>query len=503
MSTQSFKFPATIPIDITFFNAESVSPSKLNNIFNYIKNAAYSIEMFLGNGVDYDIVLNANKKLTGNISNIIGITAGNVYIPHNRIDIIYSLYKKYCSTYLNVGNIKYNTYENASYNKDGDYLEILSEVNIPVMRKFDNAAVIGIHYCVTAEFELVEDSDYIECVVYTNIITDNGIDGDKQSDEVIYLVDTTRTKKVYRNDIPHHSSINIPAGRFIRYIGLKNKASDIYSFKVHSLYISEYLSSDDDEELLISGKLPKTLDFSNDLDSNPYITLQSDMGSVPLNHFYSIGLDHKVFMACMKPCKWSKSSYNINGVLCDKFSDEGSCIGNTYDIYIDNGENIDSKLGIPVCAGTYRAQSSSYIIDDDLLPSNGVTDIQYDNSYDGEESPQFLTMQSPLSLYRNKFGTFKYHPFMISYKSDGQPLEQGRIMIYDALATNGNHVVWDAKLISTLRSDIVRVITSKMTSGNVNKYLTLSGDVGLSDMIGYHVNESNTKLEKNVAVYSD
>lgn len=499
MSTQSNKFPATIPIDITFFNAESVSPSKLNNIFNYIKNATYSIEMFLGNGIDYNTTMAAHKKVIGNLSNAIGQVAGAIYKPYNRIDYMYAIYKKFCSTYGNVGNKKYNNFENANYDSEGDSLIIIDSVNIPIMRSFKNDVVVGIHY--TVKTDVTDISDDITCILYATEI--DSPNGDSEEDTEVFIVADTSMEMDYEEEIPHNASIILPANTFIKYIKFTNKNSNIYRYKVYSIYLTEILEEEEEDKL-------KELDipFTSQIQcvgKQYYANMQVQGGNfVPLNQFYAIGFDHPSYITCMKPCKWSKESYNNLGVSCNKSTSEGVCIGNTYDIYIDNGDDLEEKTGIPVCAGTYRAQSSQYLIKEDLLPTDGSgTQLQYNSSCNGTENPQFLTMQSPLSIYKNKFGTFKYHPFSLTTQTDAQSMAQGRVMVYDALADDGNHVIWDAKSVSTLRSDIIRVISSKITSGNHKKYLILSGDIGIADMNLTMANETNNKIEKHVAVYSD
>jgi hypothetical protein len=308
----------------------------------------------------------------------------------------------------------------------------------------------------------------------------------------------------YNEEIPHHASVIIPANTFIKYINFNNNNSTIYKYNIYSLYLTEKANDLDEDNLrtfnIPAWSQPQQISYQFYADSGNEV----DNPFVPLNQFYSIGLDHSSYIACIKPCKWSKGSYNSLGVQCDKCTVEGACIGNTYDIYIDNGDNLNIKTGIPVCAGTYRAQSSSFLIYGDLLPTDGTpTILQYNNSYDGTENPQFFVMQSPLSTYKNKFGTFKFHPFLLTTQTDSQAIAQGRVMIYDALADDGNHIIWDAKSISTFRPDIIKVISNKITSGNYKKYLVLSGDVGISDMNKSVVNESNEKVEKHIAVYSD
>lgn len=498
MGIQNFKFPVTIPIDITFFNAESLSPSKLNAIFNYIKNATSSIEMFIGNGIDFDITDTYNKRLIGNLSNAIGRMAGTIYKPYNKIDLTYSLYKRYFSTYSNKGNLITNTFHNAEYHDD-DYILVNNEVCVPINRSFDKKVIVGIHYTIKKKISGTPDSSStISCYIYTNGST--SVSEDPNSDTPIPLVTTTAltdilASKKYIKDIPHNNNTIIEAGTFIDYISFDNKDTSKFEFKIFAIYIAEITDTQTQDNLT---KLDVPINVNLQI-TGKSIGSASALVPVPYNNFYSIGLDHKSYITCQLPCKWSKSEYNIEGLVCDKVTVLGSCIGNTYDIYIDNGAELNSKLGVPVCAGSYTNAG----IYPELLPHNGVSLVKYEASYSGIEIPPFFVLQSPLSLYNNKPGTFKYHPFSLINQIDGQAIPQGKLMIYDANASDGSHVIWNTRFNSTNRPDIVKVTSKSVSPGNYKKYLVLSSETGIADMNLTILKNKSDNISRNIAVYSD
>lgn len=502
-SISTNKFPSTLPIDITFFNAESLSPAKLNNIFSYIRNGAYSIEMFLGNGIDYGDVNYEDKKLIGNLSNIIGSTDGNVYAKFNLLGTNYNLYKKYFSTYDYTGIKKLKTYEHGSYSKETDILYVIEEVNIPVMK--DGPLLFGIHYEIRKKYDGVIDSETaVKCTI-------NTISGNPENTNSKEIISSTSTDSGVGDTkfIPSYTSMVIPENNYLSHITFKNNNPEQFDFMIYSMYVIDPTS----ELYPISLKSSLNAGYDNVTDSGSWSQFH-------LNAFNTIGLDHPSYITCKRPCKWSKRTYNSENTLCncvalvDGSNKEGYCIGNTYDLYVYNpSDNIIDKKGIPICAGTFELSGLGYEIFEDLIPKDetGQTTLSYDNLYNGIETPSFLVMQSPLSMYTDKYGTLKFHPFVLyrDTSSDlaGLHIQQGDIFVYDTQNTTRNSIIWDAKFFATQHSDIVLAISDKITPGSINggysRYLLLTNAIGLSEASMFNANIQDVRLNKNIAVYGD
>lgn len=77
-----------------FLNGENPSPAKLSAINAQTESAFAVIESFLGNGTDYLITSNANRRLLPNVSSAVG-TGERIYKPVNRfysLDLVASKY---------------------------------------------------------------------------------------------------------------------------------------------------------------------------------------------------------------------------------------------------------------------------------------------------------------------------------------------------------------------------------------------------------------------------
>jgi len=80
--TQSFS--RLLPKETRFITGENPSPIKLSASFNQIENAFYTVESFLGNGIDYHVTDQNNKKMLFNLSSAIGRT-DKLYKPINLV----------------------------------------------------------------------------------------------------------------------------------------------------------------------------------------------------------------------------------------------------------------------------------------------------------------------------------------------------------------------------------------------------------------------------------
>jgi hypothetical protein len=488
----SNKFPTTLPIDITFFNAESVSPVKLNSIFSYLKVANYSIEMFLGNGIDYNVTENIRKKLIVNLSNVIGDVSGNVYMPYNYIETIYNIYKKYCSTYGGVGAEKYKTTQHAIFYREKDCIEVLDVINIPVNRSFANDVLVGIIFSIST----TESRPFIntKCSVYT-IGTNGSSDNESLTENIIINNASIPTDDLtdlipLNPDILTNLNVTITADTYISHIELNNifSASNLHLY-IHSIYITEVKSQ------VAQGSHIATLKSSS-----------SSSVSTPYNSFYALGKDHSSLYICRQPCKWSHIAYNTAvspNNICAYATASGACIGNTYDIFVDTNTTIENKIGEPVCGGTIKNLNQS--IHNTLVPyksGNSGAYYKYEIDYNVSDPPMFIVMQSPLLTYYDKQHSLKYHPISM-IRSDVGTTEIGEAYVYNFKAASGNPIIVDAKILTTARADIVKAVTTKISTMDNNKYIFISSDIGISQMINSMLNVTSMILGRSISVYAD
>lgn len=84
MTIASQLFSKLLPKEGRFFTGENPSPSKLNGIFKQLESAFGLLESFLGNGIDYHITEDKDRKMMFNISSAIGRT-DKLYKPINLV----------------------------------------------------------------------------------------------------------------------------------------------------------------------------------------------------------------------------------------------------------------------------------------------------------------------------------------------------------------------------------------------------------------------------------
>lgn len=128
--SESYMFTKLLPKEALFIRGESPSPDKLNGIFNQLNSAMFILESFLGNGNDYRITSNEERKMLFNVSSAIGRT-DKLYKPANRIPDIKRLDDKFMGAY-------------GTYSSQDDTLTITNEVIIPAEIKIGDK--VGIFY---------------------------------------------------------------------------------------------------------------------------------------------------------------------------------------------------------------------------------------------------------------------------------------------------------------------------------------------------------------------
>lgn len=471
MSYQT-KFPTTLPIDIHFVNAESVSPIKLNNIFNYIKVASYSIEMFLGNGIDYGATNTAidlsKRKVISNLANVIGDVSGNIYSPNNLLDNMYSLYKQWFSTFGNLGSTYNITNEHASYNSEEDSILIKQDINIPILRSFEFDVQVGIIYSIVVTGGYDNTKIHFE---YSKILENDTIT------TVSILNNSTIPSMLFNNnELMAHASSTLSAGEFLSHLSFKNTLTSGCSIKIHSLYITA-----DNDVVVDSKKL-----FSSSLIKYPY------------NTTYSISKYDDNKFICKLPCKWSDSLFNTEGELCPHATVTGMCIGNTYDIYVDNNVALKDKTGRVLCGSALEIQAGG--IDPSIKPTR-----TYSTDYTGltENRPSYYVFQSPL-FKTKKQKLIKYVPILMTSVITPEFLQTGTAFIYDTKSTSGNPIIDDVSIKTSTRHDIVAVYPNLKTLFTVSdRYLFLSSEMSMSIMLSKMLEITQTINNRSTSVYAD
>jgi hypothetical protein len=491
-----YKFPDTLPIDITFFNAESLSPIKLNAIFNYIKMAQFSIETFLGNGIDYGAGVNDfdKRRIIGNLSNIIGECAGKIYVPFNYFGSTYTLYKQYGSTHYHKGCTYDDTVEHASFDEETEALIIKQKFNIPIGRKFDSETTIGMHY------RIVGGGDYanISVIVYLDSNDDDPCRTSEVSTDECFLFDqvpllTSLSESLQAlvglNDINilDHISVSIPANKYISHIQFSNTIDSNIALHVHSLYLTY-----DDSVYRMSSFGSTGIESSK-----------------PLNTMYAVEKHSPLKHISRRPCMWSEDGLNEFQEQCPLCTRIGGCIGNTYDIYVGNDIAIENKFGTIVCGGTIKESAGK--VHNSLVPYKSGSSGDY-YTYSSEYnfanaalSPDYFVVQS--SLYSiNKDHILRFHAIFISSNDD--KIRPGESIIYDIDSTGGNPMLNDATMwpvfdsIGTVQYDAMKAVHKRLLESD-SRFMVLSSEVGITNMFDKLIRIKSNINNKTLSVYAD
>lgn len=128
--SETYMFTKLLPKEALFVRGESPSPDKLNGIFNQINSAMFMLESFLGNGTDYRITSDTDRKMLFNVSSALGRT-DKLYKPANRIPDIKRLDDKFSGAY-------------GTFNQATDTLTITDEIIFPAEIK--NGDKVAVYY---------------------------------------------------------------------------------------------------------------------------------------------------------------------------------------------------------------------------------------------------------------------------------------------------------------------------------------------------------------------
>lgn len=94
----SYMFTKLLPKEAAFVRGESPSPDKLNGIMNQLNSAMFMLESFLGNGLDYRVTTDSERKMLYNVSSAIGKT-DKLYKPANKIPNLERIDKRFAGSY--------------------------------------------------------------------------------------------------------------------------------------------------------------------------------------------------------------------------------------------------------------------------------------------------------------------------------------------------------------------------------------------------------------------
>jgi hypothetical protein len=110
-------FTKLLPKEASFIRGESPSPDKLNGIMNQLSAATYILESFLGNGLDYRVTSDSERKMLFNVSSAIGKT-DKLYKPANKVCNLERIDKRFAGSA-------------ASYNSTDKTLSVVSKFVVP------------------------------------------------------------------------------------------------------------------------------------------------------------------------------------------------------------------------------------------------------------------------------------------------------------------------------------------------------------------------------------
>lgn len=126
-------FNKMLPKEVRFMRGEDPSPTKLNGAFGQLESAFFMLESFLGNGPDYTIDTNEERKMLFNISSAIG-PSDKIYSPLNKVPSLERIWRKYGRA-------------TSSYDRDSKVLDVTSyQTNTTIPVEAYVGYELGIYY---------------------------------------------------------------------------------------------------------------------------------------------------------------------------------------------------------------------------------------------------------------------------------------------------------------------------------------------------------------------
>jgi hypothetical protein len=439
-------FQKMLPVKINFYQGESPSPSKLNGIFNYIQASYYIAESYLGNGIDYEFTPGnlTSRKMMHNIAGAIG-KMGDIYKPINKLGSLEHIHR--CYGAVNQGNTATDGLHNAHTiyvpGTNGyldEYLQIDEEINIPISVQ-------------------VESNDSYSLIINFKgqgaLTVNNGL-----SNSLNVCDDGIGGSAIY----PTSKIITIVGGSYIDFI----KITPVSNFNILSISL-----------------------LSNS-ESHAYQTLCFNVAaSMPLNQ--------EKYWTVKSPC--SRAYTQSTNELCDKATCQ-FCIGNTYDIYLQDGALADdARYGIPICGGDFETLLPSELIPKD----NAVSTVAY-TAYNPAGSVKTYSVQSSL-LMTSRYFMSKYSPFA-AYDPNiygvGDPIAKNETVIYDSGALK-SPILLDVVIFASGRPDIVYLsdVKNEIIAPTNTRFFVTGGSYSIAQMLRDILLYLSNQQKPMTAVYSD
>jgi hypothetical protein len=455
-------FQKLLPINISFVNGESPSPTKLTGIFNYIQASYFILESYLGNGIDYSVTTLKDRKMLFNLASSIG-SSGNIYRPTNKLTSLYNIHKHFGAVNKDDGSTftdgLHDEHTNYVYGDGvlGEYLEILEETYVPI--SYEDRTGAGHQFGITYKGKGSVTLFY----------------GDGTSTEVVCSPPTLGELL--------EKKVGVTAS-FIDSI-LLSPHTDGTPLEIYSVWLTEnteaYLADDQNGAAI-----------GEEFIYNVANAIPTDNGLSGNEAFWKIG----------PPCQYSLSTAETK---CDKRTC-GYCLGNTYDVFVDR-TNVSpwQPAGQPVCGGSVGiggSFSTQGEVDASLVPSNGFkyTPVIYTASSENV----VYAVQSCLLMKSKPFLT-KLRPFAANKNlASGIVLTKNESAIYDMGAIY-NPIKYNITLRATGRPDIIYVhdVNKELVANSYNKINVIGGAYNITEMLYDILKILNEKQKPQVAVYAD
>ena len=482
-----YKFPKVYPVDsVTFFNGEQPTPAKFTGIFRYINAAFFSIESFMGNGLDF------NKPGPGkdrynilNLSTSLGHT-DKIYSSLNQLDRLYDITYRYAHT------DQEDVLDKASFDSNIGCIMVKDNFSIPIGKEFDDDMLLCIHFSIKDTVVPLRNGLAKVEVWYA------GYDADVRDPDTYDTVDMS-VSSVVKNTQNIHGAIK--TDWILKYTSLAiNKEVDRPKTRfVEAINVDRNLAG---EFAIFSIALVATSDAKI---LTGYKSSDNTAHSIPLNLMYALGdqakdisgtnvQSYKYRLRCKNASVCSKAT--VNGVR------NNYCIGNTYDFYVNDGDNINRKVGKPECAGSIFKDYGPNSVDADLIPKDlSNATIWYEGNL--IETPPIVVFQSPLYC-TDKQNIMRFHPLFVSNSPSNTAIGDNLSGVYDTQSATSPIITTSMLKATGTRPDQAWLENKnkEIDLNSTSRYYIVGGKFGVADMV-----ESAVNLEKAshrmIAVYAE
>jgi hypothetical protein len=470
--SNEYKFRKVYPADaVQWYNGEQPTPAKFTGIFQYVNAAFFSIESFIGNGLDYDKPgEDMDRYSQVNLSTAMGHMS-KVYSSLNKLAPLHAIAYKFAITdQLDVADKVY--FDGGTQEAPGSQgVKILSNFSIPIGQSFQEDIYICMNFkskgagvpIVAAWFDTLGAQQLMDMSAPAVVKATLNNNLSKQTDHVL-----------------KYTSMKIVAGTYIEALHFDiNTADEFWIFSLSMIADKEGL---------------KVITDYKSSDSTSHV--------MPLNEMYSMGIDSKSIDGVNN----QSYAYQLRCVyagVCDK-AISINCIGNTYDFYVNDGYSIKYKTGKPKCAGKTYNNYGANSVDASILPQTNpeIPLKKYEYTPNAVETPNMVIFQSPMYC-QDRVDLLKYHPIFISSEIDGMAIGNGLNAVYDVQST-ASPLVETSMLFSCDRADMARMANNDndIMLDTIDRYYIIGGKFGVADMINKSVNNDHAS-NRTIAVYAE